>query len=75
MSIYDTGLLNYFTLRHSSHLSYHHADIRPEDYKTLIPQKMKSVEALPTIVLKVGKDPKSILELGMRYMFSQHRWW
>lgn len=67
MSMYDTKLLDYITLRHSTHLNYRHADIRPGDYKTLIPQAMKFVQDLPTIVLKFGKDPKSLLELGIRY--------
>jgi hypothetical protein len=71
MSVYDTKLLDYITLRHSTHLNYHHANIRPEDYKTLIPQAIKFVEGLPTVVLKAVKDPKSLLELGIRYMFPQ----
>ena len=69
----DDRLLDYITLRHSTYLNYHHANVRPEDYKTLIPQVMKFVEELPTIVLKAGKDPKSLLELGIRYLFSQSR--
>lgn len=67
MSIYDPGLLNYISFRHSTHLSYHHADIRPQDYVTLLPQAMKFVaQDLPTSVLSVSNDSKSLLELGIR---------
>lgn len=70
MSIYDTGLLNYLSFRHSTHLSYHHADIRPQDYATLLPQAMKFVgQDLPTSVLGVSNDSKSRLELGIRCLF------
>lgn len=76
MSTYDTKLLDYITLRHSTHLNYHHANIRLEEYKTLIPQAMKFVQDLPSIVLKAGgKDPKTLLELGIRYLFSRPRRW
>lgn len=67
----DTKILGYITLRHSTHLNYHHAEIRPEDYKTLIPQAIKSVEEVPTVVLRAIKDPKYLLELGIRYLSPQ----
>ena len=69
MSMYDTKLLDYITLRRSTHLNYHHAHIRPEDYETLIPRAIKFVNDLPTVVLKAVKDPKYLLELGIRYLY------
>ena len=69
MSADDAKLLDYITLHHTTHLNYHHANVRPEDLETLIPLAIRSVQNPPSFVLKVGKDPKSILELGIRYLF------
>lgn len=67
VSIYDPELLEYLSFRHSTHLNYRNAVIRPEDYKTLIPQTLKFVQKdFPASVLAASNDPRSILELGIR---------
>jgi hypothetical protein len=71
MSVDDTKLLDYVSFRQSTHLSYHRANIRPQDYQTLLPKTTKFVEQdVPTSVLTGSKDPMSLLELGIRYPFS-----
>ena len=67
---YDTELLDYISFRQSTHLNYHRAGIDIQDYKTLLPQTMKFVQQdLPTSILSASDDPKSLLELGIRYLF------
>ncbi|KAF9782248.1 hypothetical protein BJ322DRAFT_1111124 [Thelephora terrestris] len=67
MSVDDTKLLDYVSFRQSTHLSYHRANIRPQDYQTLLPKTTKFVEQdVPTSVLTSSKDPMSVLELGIR---------
>ena len=71
MSIYDPELLDYISFHQSTHVNYHRAGIDIQDYKTLLPQTMKFVlQDLPTSVLSVSEDPKSLLELGIRYLLS-----
>lgn len=72
MSIYDdTALIAYITFRQSTQLNHHRVGIDVPDYETLLPRTMKFVrQDLPTSVLSVSDDPKFLLELGVRYLFS-----
>lgn len=69
--MYNDELLAYFAFRQATHLNHHRVRIDAQDYGTLLPQAMKFVQQdLPTSVLSVSNNPKFLLELGIRYLFS-----
>ena len=63
----ESGVLEYFSFRLSTHLNYRtKVSVGGQDYRKM----MKFVQQdLPTSALSVSDDPKSLLELGIRYSF------
>jgi len=60
--------LEYVNFRQATHPNYRRADI---DYTKAIAQAMKFVQDIPTSALSASNDARSLLELGIRYPFSQ----
>jgi len=67
------GPLEYVNFRQATHLNYHRVNT---NFGKLTTQAIKFVQQdLPTGVLGARDDPRSLLELGIRYSFSQPLRW
>ena len=60
--------LEYVNFRQATHPNYRRSDI---DYTKATAQAMKIVQDIPTNALSAQDDPRSLLELGIRYPFLQ----
>ena len=67
----ESAILEYLSFRLSAHLNYRISDaLARYDHNKLIVQAMKFVQQdLPTSALSANDDAKSLLELGLRYLF------
>lgn len=66
----DNPLTEYVSFRISTHLDHRYANVDAQGCSRLVSQAEKFVEDHPTSVLSANVDAKSLLELGIRYIFS-----
>ena len=69
MSWFDSGPVEYFSFRLSTHLDYRRAKLHPQVRTLLEAWGTEFVRIHPTSVLSDNDDWESLLELGIRYGF------